>query len=211
MVMASSDDEITRWLQGLAEGDDAAIGEIWGRYYERLVRLARQKLGEGHRRVADEEDVVLSAFHSLCRGAAEGRFPQLDNRHDLWKLLVTITARKAGAQLRRAYRHKRGGGAVRGESVFIKADASHQLGIDDVMGDEPTPELVAAISEQCDRLLAALPDDLLRRIAMAKLQGYSNEEIATVLDCVPRTVERKLARIRDIWGQEVAAGAEKNE
>jgi DNA-directed RNA polymerase specialized sigma24 family protein len=202
--MASSDDEITRWLEGLAEGDNAAVGEVWGRYYERLVRLARQKLGEGHRREADEEDVALSAFHSLCRGAAEGRFPQLDNRHDLWKLLVTITARKAGAQLRRAHRHKRGGGAVRGESVFIQADASNRpFGIDDVMGDEPTPELVAAITEQCDRLLAALGDDLLRRIALAKLEGYSNEEIAAQLDCVPRTVERKLARIREIWGHDL--------
>ena len=34
---------------------------------------------------ADEEDVALSAFDSLCRGAVEGRFPRLDDRNDLWR------------------------------------------------------------------------------------------------------------------------------
>ena len=44
---------------------------------------------------ADEEDVALSAFDSFCRGAQRGRFPQLDDRDNLWRLLVVITSRKA--------------------------------------------------------------------------------------------------------------------
>ena len=64
-----SDDEVTRWLEGLTQGDDLAIQQIWERYYERLVRLARKKLGDTSRRMADEEDVALSAFHSFCQGA----------------------------------------------------------------------------------------------------------------------------------------------
>jgi hypothetical protein len=47
------------------------------------------------RRVADEEDVALSAFDSFCAGAERGRFPDLKDRDNLWALLVTITARKA--------------------------------------------------------------------------------------------------------------------
>ncbi|NUQ62216.1 MAG: RNA polymerase subunit sigma-70 [Pirellulales bacterium] len=197
------DDEVTQWLGGLAQGDDLAVQEIWQRYCDRLVRLARKKLGDSSRRVADEEDVALSAFHSFCRGAAAGRFPQLDDRHDLWKLLVTITARKASAQLRRSHRQKRGGGTVRGESVFVRDDSSERgPGIDQVLGQEPTPELAALVSEQCEQLMNRLHDESLRRVALFKLEGFSNEEIAEKLDCAPRTVERKLARIREAWSGE---------
>ncbi|NLX97735.1 MAG: RNA polymerase subunit sigma-70 [Rhodopirellula sp.] len=195
-----AEDEVTLWLGGLAKGDNAAIQEIWQAYYDRLIRLARKKLGDSSRRAADEEDVALSAFHSFCRGAAAGKFPQLDDRHDLWKLLVTITARKASAQLRRSHRQKRGGGGVRGESVFVRDDSSQRgAGIDQVLGQEPTPELAALVAEQCEHLLGRLEDESLRRIALLKLEGYSNDEIAQQLDCAPRTVERKLARIREAW------------
>ena len=198
-----TDDEVTQWLGQLAQGDELAIQRIWDRYYDQLVRLARRKLGETSRREADEEDVVLSAFHSFCRGAAAGRFPRLDDRHDLWKLLMTITARKAVAQMRRGHRQKRGGGAVRGESVFMGPDDSQaNAGIDRVLGDQPTPEVAALVTEQCEELLARLQDETLRKIAVAKLEGYSNEEIAQELGCAPRTVERKLARIRETWGQD---------
>jgi len=196
------DDEVTQWLGQLAQGDELAIQRIWSRYYEQLVRLARKKLGDASRRMADEEDVVLSAFDSFCRGAAAGRFPRLDDRHDLWKLLVTITARKAVAQLRRAHRQKRGSGAVRGESVFQGPDDSiRRAGIDNVLGSEPTPELAAMVSEQCERLLECLDDAALRKVALAKLEGFANEEIAEQLECSPRTVERRLAQIRQQWEQ----------
>ena len=205
MVFSMADDEVTQWLDGLAQGDNLAVQEIWQQYCDRLIRLARKKLGDSNRRMADEEDVALSAFHSFCRGAAAGRFPQLDDRHDLWKLLVTITARKAAAQLRRSHRQKRGGGTVRGESVFLRDHSSERaMGIDQVLGQEPTPELAALVSEECELLLNRLDDASLRRVAMLKLEGYSNEEIAQQLDCAPRTVERKLARIRSAWSSEEA-------
>ena len=97
--------------------------------------------------------------------------------------------------------------AVRGESVFLAPDASRpNAGIDRVLGQEPTPELAALVSEQCEHLLAQLDDELLRKIALAKLEGYSNEEIAGQLGCAPRTVERKLARIRQKWEGAVVDG-----
>jgi RNA polymerase sigma factor (sigma-70 family) len=196
-----SDDHVTLWLGQMTGGDPMAIQRIWETYYDRLVRLARKKLGETNRRVADEEDVALSAFHSFCQGAAAGRFPRLDDRHDLWKVLVTITARKASAQMRHGHRQKRGGGAVRGESVFAGADSDHAVGIGQVMGEEPTPEVAAMVAEQCEHLLNCLDNESLRQIALLKLEGYTNEEIAERLDCAPRTVERKLGRIRELWSE----------
>lgn len=192
-------DEVTRWIEGLTEGEDAAVAQIWQRYYEPLVNLARRKLGQSSRRMADEEDVALSAFQSFCRGAVAGSFPQLDSRHDLWKLLVTITARKAAAQIRHAHRQKRGEGTVRGESVFVQPDASQVCGIDQAAGDDPTPAFIAEMSEQCEQLLERLNDPTLRQIALAKLEGYSNEDLAQQLQCAPRTIERKLAQIRTLW------------
>ena len=187
-----SDDEISVWLAGLAQGDELASQRIWDRYCHQLIDLARKKLGQSGRRAADEEDVAFSAFNSFCQGAVAGRFPRLDDRHDLWKLLVTITARKAMKQVRDARRQKRGGAAVRGESAL-------HAGIGQVLGREPTPEFAAQMAEQTQRLLDLLESEPLRLIALLKLEGYTNEEIARSMDCSLRTVKRRLASIRQQW------------
>ena len=67
-------DSVTTWIQGLKEGQDEAARHIWNRYFEELVRVARKRLGAAPRRDADEEDVLISVFDSLCEGALQGRF-----------------------------------------------------------------------------------------------------------------------------------------
>ena len=88
-----SEEQVSQWLTRLQRGDQRAAEVIWNEYFEKIVRLARRRLGELPRRVADEEDVALSAMNSLFRGAKAGRFPRLEDRDDLWKLLVTIRER----------------------------------------------------------------------------------------------------------------------
>ncbi len=200
----SSANDMTLWVKKLSDGNPNAAQAIWDKYFQRMADFARHKLDRLPQRVADEEDVALSAMHSFCRGAAAGRFPQLADRHDLWLLLVTITARKVYAQMRRQRAVKRGQGKVRGESVFLKiGDADQeQAGIEQILGHEPTPELANMMAENCEALLSSLDDDSLRDIALLKLEGYTNEEIAAKLECVSRTVERKLERIRDKWSRE---------
>ena len=100
---------VTRWVAKLQAGDQAAAQPLWERYFRRLVGLARKKLQGAARRVADEEDVALSAFDSFCRHASEGRFPQLNDRDNLWQLLVVMTARKAHHLVRHERQQKRGG------------------------------------------------------------------------------------------------------
>src|SRR5262245_28554741 len=109
---------VSSCIQGLKQGDESAFQELWERYFTRLVHLARKKLGDAPRRVADEEDVALSVLHSLCSGARRGRFPLLADRDDLWRLLLVLTARKVSNQIKYWRREKRGGGRVRGESAF---------------------------------------------------------------------------------------------
>jgi RNA polymerase sigma factor (sigma-70 family) len=194
---------VTRFIAELKGGEHEAAAALWGRYFERLVRLARRQLGDVPRRIADEEDVALSVMGSLCEGAKRGRFEQLTDREDLWKLLVVITKQKTVDLIRHNTRQKRGEGQVRGESVFLeKGEGGEPAGLDQFFGDEPTPEFLAALGEQHRRLLDGLPDETLRRVALWKMESYTNEEIAEKLGVALATVERKVKRIREKWLKE---------
>lgn len=196
MAEASGDGSITRCIEMLKRGDREAAEAIWGRYFHRLVGLARARLRAADRRAADEEDVALSALDSVCRRAEQGRFPRLEDRDDLWRLLYVVTVRKAIALAGHGRRARRGGGAVR---LLSELDAAE---VERVLGPEPTPELAAEAVEQCRRLMGLLSDESLRRVAQRKLEGCTNAEIAAELGCVEATVERKLQRIRILWSDE---------
>jgi RNA polymerase sigma factor (sigma-70 family) len=196
----SSDGSVTRWLGQLRAGDPAAAQQLWQRYFQLLVRLARQKLRDSPRRAADEEDVALSAFDSFCRNAEQGRFPQLLDRDSLWRLLVVLTARKAAHQRRDERRLKRGGGAtIQNETSDSSAEGSI---LERVLSREPSPEFAAEVAEECQRQLRSLDDRELEAVALARMEGYSVEEIAERLGYAPRSIKRKLQLIRGIWEKE---------
>jgi DNA-directed RNA polymerase specialized sigma24 family protein len=198
-----SAEEVTQWIDKLSGGDQRAAQVLWETYFSRLVSFARRKLEGLPLRAADEEDVALSAMYSFCRGMERHRFDHVHDRDDLWKLLVTITARKACAERRRQHAIKRGGGQVRGESVFFDRDHENgrEEGIGAILGEEPTPELACMVAENCRMMLDNLEDEMLRQVAVFALEGYTPQEIAERLGCVRRTVERKLERIRDKWSR----------
>jgi DNA-directed RNA polymerase specialized sigma24 family protein len=189
----SSAGSVTHWVRLLKAGDAAAAQGIWERYFAQLVRLAHRRLQGTTRAANSAEDVALSAFDSFCRGAGNGRFPQLRDRNDLWQLLVLITARKALDVVQHERRQKRY------RPVPPDADAAPDL--EQILGREPTPEFAAQVAEECQALLTSLGTSELQAVAVWKMEGYTNEEIAAKLGCVPRTVERKLRVIRSIWSQ----------
>ena len=199
-----ADASVTHWIDQLKAGDPDAAQKLWERYFRRLVGLARKKLRSAPRRAADEEDVALSAFDSFCRGAEQDRFPQLNDRLDLWQLLVLLTARKASDLAQHERRQKRGGGALLDEAALPHpADSSAQgMALEQFAAREPTPAFAAQVAEQCRRLLERLDSPDLRRVALLKVGGYSNEEIAAQLGCGLRTVERRLGLIRTTWKEE---------
>jgi DNA-directed RNA polymerase specialized sigma24 family protein len=189
---------VTRWIGGLKGGDSDAARELWRRYFETLVRFARARLRNSSRVVRDEEDIALSAFDSFCAAAAGGRFPQLEDRQDLWRLLLTITARKAADEAQRQHAQKRGGGRVVGESVLARGVPGGEF-LDTIACPEPTPEFAAMLAEECKVRLDALPDETQRHIALLKMAGLSNQEVADRLGCGLRSVVRKLSLIRKLW------------
>lgn len=196
----SSIGSVTQWIHLLKQGGHPdASQQVYRNCFVRLVGLARRRLHHTPRRAADEEDVALSALDSFLRGAAEGRFPHLNDRDDLWQLLVLITDRKAKDHARRELRQKRGGGGVLDEAAL---DAAFPPGLGGLPGLEPTPEFATEMTEQCRRLFEVLGTAELRQIALWKMESYANEEIADKLKCARRTVERKLALIRSIWKKE---------
>jgi RNA polymerase sigma factor (sigma-70 family) len=188
---------ITRCLVALKGGNRDAAELLWARYSHRLAGLARKRLRDRTRRVADEEDAVLSAFDSVCRRAEQGRFPKLDDRDDLWRLLVVVTLRKALAHAQREQSPRRGGGKVCVLSDLETDDLQHAL------SSEPSPELAVTAAEECERLLGLLSEAALRTVALRKFEGHTNAEIARELGCVETTVERKLQRIRGLWRREL--------
>ncbi len=186
-------DDVTIWIGKLKEGDEDAARMIWERFFHRIQGLAQKKLGSIPRRESDAEDLALSAINALCVGAREGKFRQLEDRQDLWQLLAMITSRKAAQSWRRQTRR----GEV-GESVF--QHNAEGLGMQNIAAD--SPQFLDTMHDACRDLLAKLDSDRLREVAMLRLSGYSNAEIAAKLDRSEKSIERYLQLIRASWSAE---------
>jgi len=183
---------VTGVLDDLRGGEhvDTAARKLWAHAFSKLVRIARGMLRDTPRGAADEEDVALSAFQSLCDGVAHNRFPNLDSRDNLWRVLYTITWRKVRGRGDHERAQRRDAGRI------VEAD------LDAITGHEPGPEFAVMLVDELRFRLSTLPDDSLRQVARLLLEGLSNQEIAERLDCHVRTIERKRDLIRQAWGRE---------
>jgi DNA-directed RNA polymerase specialized sigma24 family protein len=191
------------WISQLKEGDPIAAQQLWDIYFGRMVNAARLKLSGAPSRMADEEDVALSAFKSFCSGTRDGRFPQLHEHDDPWPLLLALTTHKAVDLVRHERRVKRGGPGLI-SALPDSHGGSHVDGdpLSQVIGREPDPRWTYEAAEECQQLLDRLSDTLLRAVALWKIEGFTTEEIAAKLGCATRTVERKLQLIRRLWRAE---------
>ena len=191
--------EITVWISEAQNADPQAAQRIWDEYFERLIVYAKKKMSGLPRRSADEEDVALSAMNSFFEGVQQGKFLPKD-RDELWKLLATITVRKATREWRKHYSQKRGGGEVRGESVFhAAAQQTSGFGINEAMAPDNLPVMSRYLTATCEEMLEVLGDDALKTVAKLRLEGFSNDEISEELQVSRATIKRKLAKIREIW------------
>ncbi|HMO15075.1 MAG TPA: ECF-type sigma factor [Pirellulaceae bacterium] len=196
-------------LKQLGAGDELALAALHRRCWPWLVQMAGRRLGGPLSGAADNEDVAQEAFWGFFKSVREGRVPQMESRNELFALLTHIVACKAATQIERHLAFKRGGGQVRGESVLDgraecnDGGASHLGGgLQGVGGDQRTPVEEAILSDCYEFYIDKLPE-AFRPFAERHVAGLTNAEIAAQLDCVERTVERKLALIRARW-QEMA-------
>lgn len=175
-----------------------AAEELWRRYQPCLLRLASQCLKGASRSVSDEDDVIQSAFWDFYRGFERGQYDAIRDRQSLWKMLATITARRAANKRRDDARLKRFGASRQQPGGAVE--------IEGVCSAEASPAAAVITAELVERLLRALGDHRLRRIVLPRIEGYTVDEIALELCCVPRTVRRKLVLIRDLWQEQLHVG-----
>ena len=100
---------VTDWLHSLEKDDSEAVQHLWDRYFEKLVELARHR---ANRKSSDGESIASSVFASLWRGAKAGRFRTVQNRDELWWLLLKLTRMKISDDVREQTAQKRGGDVV---------------------------------------------------------------------------------------------------
>jgi len=182
-----------------ANRDESACAELWRAVYEPLVDIARRRIIGQNRRAADEEDVALSALNSFIHAAEAGRLNGIHDTTDLWRVLTTITARKANAYLMRELAEKRGQGLVRGDSAFHIGGNVPSPGFDTVPDPGDPHRFVDLLIGECRERIESLPEPVLRTIAIKRMEGYEVTEIASQLGIATATVKRKLARIRGLW------------
>jgi RNA polymerase sigma factor (sigma-70 family) len=192
---------VTKLIQLLRSDEkterDLAALLIWRRYFRDLLELARNNLNKRVRRREDEEDVLQSMYKSFCLRQQRGEF-DLAGRDALWKLMVTITLRKARNVAKAQGREKRDIG--REQTMPAEDEArSANWALEQMDAAGPSPAEAAVLNEALERRLAALADPELRQIALWRLEGYTNREIADRLDMTERSVERRTERIRNKW------------
>jgi RNA polymerase sigma factor (sigma-70 family) len=197
----ASDGSVTRLIRllrsAVAAERDLAARLIWRRYFQDLLELARNNLNKRIRRREDEEDVLQSMYKSFCLREQRGEY-DLTGRDALWRLLVTITLRKARNATKKQTRDRRDIGR---EQTIVDGDGSESphWALEQMDASGPSPAEAALLNEALQRRLEVLDDPELRQIALWRLEGYTNREIADRLDCTERSVERRMERIRSKW------------
>jgi len=195
----SESTNVSNWIELVKAGDSAAATRVWQHYFDRLMRLVRARLHGQNRAVSDEEDIVLSVFNSFYNAAENGRFPDLSDRDDLWRLLLRMAARKVVDKRRHDLRQRRGGKVV----LHSLDHADDDREIIEAIGVDPSPEMVLMMQESVAQLFFHLGVGQLSDLAGAKLEGYSNAELAQRFGCSERTIERRLHLIREKCQQEL--------
>lgn len=198
--MKSSDDPVTLWIDQLRDADDSAADKLWNHFVSRLYESARKKLSPRTRPLYDEEDAAQSAFQSVCAGIAAGRFPDLQDRDGLLRLMLVITSRKISRRHQHDRRQQRDVRRNLTSRIFAN-------GVDDSVNDpvkqlasrEPTPEFAAEFVETCESLFMSLDDPQMQEVVTLRMEGYTDSEIADRLKCSRRTVQRSLEVIRRQW------------
>lgn len=191
----SDEQPITQWLGEVKEGSDKDAEQgLWEEYVQRLVALARVKIGSVPKAVEDEEDVAISAMKSFFLRAPEGKFPRLTNRNSLWSLLAAITLNKAASLQRRQFAEMR--------------DERRNVSLEAMLQGGPSEELLDSVFQEGNRLLDKLGNESLKQVAQMRMEGYTNQEIAAKMEISLATVKRKLNIIRQYLESELGKATE---
>lgn len=199
MALATDDDLITIWIDELRGMDDSAAEKLWRHFMSSLLLAAKARLCAQSRRVYDEEDAVQSAFHSVCAGIREGKFPDLHDRNSLWGLLLRVTSLKVAQRHRFDRRQRRDHRRTLTDSIFANSPEAVGAIATCAQSREPSAEFVTQLVEVSEILFERLADPDLRQVAQLRMDGYTDTEIAQKMLCSRRTVQRRIEVIKRHW------------
>jgi DNA-directed RNA polymerase specialized sigma24 family protein len=191
--MSDAAGSITQFFEQLRAGNRDAAAPLCQRFLPRLIALAQKTLAGRPQRVADAEDAVQAALIDFWKQVERGQIVGEMRRDNLWNLLGLMTVRKALKQVRHETSKKRGGGAAVLAGKVLDSSA-----IGSALAVMPTQEF----DLYCEELLLQLDDDL-RQFALLRLLGHTTADIARLLDCTQRKVQRKLELIRLRWQRDL--------
>ena len=174
---------ITRLLQLAAEGDRAALDQVYASLYPELKRVARARLRQQGR--GDDMGTTTLLHESFIRLVNAAELRLVDRRHFFayaartMRNIIIDSAREHLAE-------RRGGGAAH---ETLGGDAALQA------ADTSTSEELIRVSEALLDLEAVDPE-LAELVDMRYFGGYSETEIAELHGVTDRTVRRRWDKAR---------------
>ena len=186
---------LTELFQRHRGGEVEATERLFFYFAEKLSRLAQQYLSPKLAPRVDGNDVMQSALKSFLVRASAGQF-RIENSQDMWKLLVTITVRKARQQVRTHHAD------VRAVDREVPQALAGELAIVDQLTEEPTVAEALTCAEILEQLVRDDPPEYARVLEL-RLADFSLREIAAKLGLTKNTVESILnvlkSRLQRRW------------
>jgi len=203
--MADNADESASLLGRLKNGDDGALGTLFARGRDRLLRMVEFRLDARLRGRVAAEDVLQEAYldaakrmHRFGEDTSTSFFIWL--RMVVTQTLIDVHRRHLGAQMRDAGREM----VIRG-APFSQA-TSFSLAAN-LLGRFTSPTLAARRAEMAEQLRAALEDmDPIDRevLALRHFEEMTNSEVAEELSIQQKAASiryiRALRRLKDLLG-----------
>jgi RNA polymerase sigma-70 factor (ECF subfamily) len=183
-------DSFEELMARLRVGDEDAATQIFNRFAQRLIALARARLDRLVRQKLDPEEVVQSVYKSFFLRFADGQF-DLKTWDGLWALLTVITVRKCGHQIEHYHAACRD---VRHEAPPPGTGKDAAPGWE-TMARDPTPTEAAMLADTVEQLMRML-DDRDRQIVSLTLQGDAPATVSGQVGCSERTVKRVLDHVK---------------
>lgn len=184
-----TDSRPTEWLVDLRGGDSDAARKIFSHFSQKLCRLAERHLSNRVRRQVDGEDVVQSVFRTFFVRDAQGQF-EVDHTDELWRLLVTITLRKARGVWRKNASQSR---SVDREIEMLRNDELDALGI---FSREPSIVDAIVLADEVESLLCGLTASHAKALEL-RLGGYTPTEAAELMGLSRQSFYRLLEPLRE--------------
>lgn len=189
---------VTRWIEQMRAGDRIAVNALSERYFKKLGNAARSRLHKQAQTLHDKDDVANFVLEAVVRNISQGKYPDLQDRDDLWFLMLSITQCRISNILKRERSQKVQPTSLTSLTELLE---TYEGELSDLSLNSDPEQVAIEINDCWQELMRILPDDDFREIARLKLDFYSNRQISSMMKLTPKYIDRKVAEIQRMWGE----------